>query len=252
MRTLAITNQKGGSGKTTTAVNLAAALAERDRRVLLVDLDPQASASLWYGVSDTGRGLFDALTDNGSIGSVVRETAIPGVDLVPSGPWLVGVEKALAGEVGAETLLRRRLDSLPAGRWDYLLLDCPPALGVLTVGALTAARELLVPVEAHVMALAGLAQLLQTVQVVRERLNGELVLAGILASRVDGRTRHSLEVVEDLRERFGDLVFQTVISENVALAEAFSFAQPITSYRTRSRGAQNFRNLALELERRSS
>lgn len=250
MRTLAVTNQKGGSGKTTAAVNLAAALAERGRSVLLVDLDPQASASLWYGVPDTGRALFDALTERGSLAAAAQKTSTSGVELVPAGSWLVGVEKALAGEVGAEAILRRRIAALPETRWDFVILDCPPALGLLTVGALTAARELLVPVEAHVMALAGLAHLLQTVEVVRERLNAGLSLTGLLASRVDGRTRHSLEVVEDLRERFGSLVLETVIHENVALAEAFSFARPITVYKSRSRGAQDFRALAAELEER--
>ena len=129
----------------------------------------------------------------------VQPTGAPGVDLVPSSAWLVGVEKILAGEVGAETILRRHLERLPPERWDYILIDCPPTLGVLTVNALAAVRELLVPVEAHVMALGGLAQLLHTVEVVRERLNPELEVSGILACRVDSRTRHAREVVEQLR-----------------------------------------------------
>lgn len=247
-RTVAVVNQKGGSGKTTTVVNLAAALAEKGRRVLVVDLDPQASASSWLGVRDGGRGLLDALTGNGNVTDLVRNTDNGNVSVVPSSPWLVGVEKALASEVGAETILRKKLHHL-ADSWDYVLLDCPPSLGVLTVNALTAAHEVLVPVEAHVMALAGLAQLLQTVDVVRDRLAPALKVSGILACRVDGRTRLSLDVVDRLRVRFGSLVFKTVIRENVRIAEAPSFAQPITMYASGSAGAEDHRALASEVIR---
>jgi chromosome partitioning protein len=169
------------------------------------------------------------------------------VDLAPSSTWLVGVEKILAGEVGAEIVLRRHLESLPPDRWDYVLVDCPPTLGVLTINALTAARELLVPVEAHVMALSGLAHLLHIVEVVKERLNPELSISGILACRVDGRTRHAREVVEKLRERSGRLVYQTLIRENIRLAECPSFGRPITQYDPRSTGAADYRSLAAEV-----
>ncbi|MBI4644491.1 MAG: ParA family protein [Deltaproteobacteria bacterium] len=249
MRTLAIANQKGGSGKTTTSVNLAAALGEKERRVLLLDLDPQHSATAWYGVKNAGKGVLGLFVDGGEVLDFVQETQAPGVDLVPSSAWLVGVEKILAGEVGAETILRRHLEGLPPERWDYILMDCPPTLGVLTVNALAAARELLVPVEAHVMALSGLAQLLHTVEVVQARLNPELVISGILACRVDARTRHAREVVERLRERSGDLVYQTVIRENIRLAECPSFGQPITQSDPRSAGAADYRALAAEVIR---
>ncbi len=249
MRCIAITNQKGGSGKTTTAVNLAAALGEKKRRVLVLDLDPQCSATSWYGLKHTDRGIFNVFIGNGNVLDIISQTNVPNVEVVPASPWLVGLEKALAGEVGAETILRRQLQHLPPDRWDYVVIDCPPALGILTINAFAAVREVLVPVEAHVMALEGLAHLLQTVNVVKERLNPELVIAGILACRVDGRTRHAQEVVEQLRSRFGNLVYNTVIRENVRLAECPSFGKPITQYDPRSYGAQDYRALAAEVIR---
>ena len=250
MRTLAIANQKGGSAKTTTAVNLAATLGEGGSRVLLLDLDPQASASQWYGMTTASRGLLDVFVGTGTLAALVQPTTVAGGDLVPASTWLVGVEKALAGEIGAETLLRRHLEALPTARWDYLLIDCPPTLGLLTVNALAAVQGLLVPVEAHVMALQGLAQLLQTVAVIQARLNPALSIAGILACRVHARTRHAQEVVEELRRRFGDLVYQVVIRDNVRLAECPSFGCPITHYAPRSPGAEDYRALAAEIRQR--
>jgi chromosome partitioning protein len=247
MRTFALANQKGGSGKTTTSVNLAAALGEKERRVLMVDLDPQHSATAWFGIKNAGKGVLAVFTDNASLTDLVQPSGAPGVEVVPSSAWLVGVDKILVGEVGAETILRRHLERLPAGRWDYIFFDCPPTLGILTINALAAVRELLVPVEAHVMALSGLAQLLHTVEVIKDRLNPELKVSGILACRVDSRTRHAREVVEQLRQRSGDLVYQTVIRENIRLAECPSFGQPITQYDPKSAGAADYRALAQEI-----
>jgi chromosome partitioning protein len=246
MKTVAVAMQKGGSGKTTTAVNLAAALAEKGKTVLVVDVDPQANATSWLGVRDAGKGIFACLCENGSIKDIIVHTATDGVDLVPSSAWLVGAEKALAGEVGAETLLRRKLGA-EAGAYDVVLVDTPPTLGILTVGALVAADEVLVPVEAHVMALDGLAQLLKTVDAVRDRLNARLKLLGIVACRMDSRTRHGPEIVGELRKRFPKHALRTVIRENVRLAEAPSFGQAITAYEPESAGAEDYRALAAEV-----
>jgi chromosome partitioning protein len=247
MRTIATANQKGGSGKTSTAVSLSAALAEQGRRVLLIDLDPQASATSWYGVADGGRGLLDVFTDNGDLAAIVHNTNVARVDVIPSSAWMVGAERAMAGELGAETLLRRAMAKLPAKRWDYVLVDCPPTLGLLTVNALAAVRELLVPVEAHIMALQGLAQLLKTVDVIKDRLNPDLEITGILACRVNSRTRHSQDVLQELRGTFGNVVYNVAIRENVRIAEAPSFGQPITLYDPRSNGAEDYRALAAEV-----
>lgn len=246
MRTVAVAMQKGGGGKTTTAVNLAAALAEKGQKVLVVDTDPQANATSWFCIRDVGKGVFAALCENGSLADAVVRTETPGVNLAPSSTWLVGAERALAGEVGAETLLRRRLRLL-AERYDVALVDTPSTLGVLTVGALVAADEVLVPVEAHVMVFNGLAQLLQTVATVQDRLNEDLRLLGIVACRVDGRTRHAQDVVEELRKRFPAETFGTVVRKNVRLAEAPSFGQPVTAFDTRNTGAEDYRALADEV-----
>jgi chromosome partitioning protein len=247
MRTVAITNQKGGSCKTTTAVNLAAALGEKGRRVLVVDLDPQASASSWLGVKDGGKGLYELFLNGGSITDLVNVTDVKNVSVIPSSEWLGGVARQLAGDVGAETLFRQRLSRLPKDRWDLVLVDCPPTLEFLVLSALVACHEILVPVECHVLALKGLASLVQTVEKVKDRLNKDLALTAILPCRMDARTNLSRDVVARLRERFGDLVMKTVIRENVRLAEAPSFAKPITLYDTESAGAEDYRAAATEL-----
>lgn len=250
MKVIAVAMQKGGSGKTTTTVNLAAALAEKGKRVLVVDVDAQANSTSWFGVKDAGKGVFSVLCENASLADIIRETATKGVDIAPASTWLVGAEKALASEVAAETILRRRLSKLK-DRWDYVLIDTPPTLGALTVNALVAADEVLVTVEAHIMALNGLAQLMETLDVVRERLNEKLKIAGLVACRVDGRTRHSTDVVDELRKRFPKDTLDTVIRENVRLAEAPSFGQPITTYEPTSTGAEDYRALAKEILKRS-
>lgn len=246
MKTIAVTNQKGGSGKTTTAVNLAASLAELGKPVLLLDLDPQASATSWLGAETEGRGLFEVFTGSTRLVDLARTTDVPNLDVVASSRWLTGIDKALASEVGAETLLRAAARLLP-DRWNYLIVDCPPSLGLLGVAAFAAADSVLVPVETRVMALAGLASLLNTTDRVRERLNPSLALEGIVACRFDARTNLSRDVVARLRARFADAIFTVVIRENVRLAEAPSFQQPINQYAPSSTGAEDYRSLAREL-----
>lgn len=251
MRTLAFVNQKGGVGKTTSAVNVAAALAEEGKKVLLLDLDPQGCASAWCGVRDDGKGLLEVLSGNGSLSDLVAVSSIPGVDVVPASEWLSSADRALAGEVGVETMLRKAVHRLPK-TWDFLLVDCPPALGLLVVSSLVACREVFVPVEASTMALGGLARLVQTVDRVRERLNPGLRLAHILAVRVDSRTNLARDVVDRLRERFGDLVLETVVRESVRFREAWSFGKPITTYDPRGTGAEDYRAVSHELLKRNA
>lgn len=249
MRTLAVANQKGGSGKTTSAVNLAAALAEHNRRVLLIDFDPQMSATNWLLGPAGERGLLDMLFGKLELESLITPTQISGVDVVPGSPWLVGAERSVGLEPGAEMILRCALERLPK-TWDFVLVDCPPSLGFLSISALAACREVLVPVEAHVMAMTGLASLISTVERVQERLNPDLQLGFILPCRVN-RTRLAREVVQRLHDRFGELVLQTAVRETVRLAEAPSFEKPITSYAPASTGAEDYRAVAQEIWMRS-
>lgn len=248
MRTIAVVNQKGGTGKTTTAVNLGASLAEKGRRVLLIDLDPQYSATTWISTHEVREGVFGLFLDpeESSLADIVQPTGTENLWLAGASDHLVGAEKVLATTPGAETILGEKITGLGEGRFDYLLIDCGPTLSVLTVNALTAARELLVPVECHVMGLQGLAQLLRTVERVRKRLNPDLLITGILACRLDQRTNHGPEVVAKLRARFPE-TYRTAIRENVRLAECPSMRKPITTYAPVSTGAKDYRALAEEL-----
>ena len=250
MEIVAILNQKGGSAKTTTAVNLGSALAEKKQKVLLIDIDPQGSASNWLGFKNQSKGLFTVFTENGSISDIVSKSCVPGLDIIVSSPWLINADKALAGEVGAETILKKHLANISEPRWDYILIDCPPTLGIMSLNALTAAHKVLVPLETHIMAVQGLAQLLNTINIVKDRLNPSLEIDGILPCRVNTRTRLSQDIISDLRKRFDKQVYQTTIRESVKLAEAPSFGKPITLYDSKSSGAADYRSLATEIIKR--
>jgi chromosome partitioning protein len=249
-RIIAIANQKGGTGKTTTTVNLAAALGERRQPVLVIDLDPQANASSWLGARDGGSGLLDALVaeDGASLADLVRPSCAAGVDVIAASAQLARAEHHLAQTLGGEMILLGLLGTLPRGRWEYVLIDCPPALGLLTINALAAAGELLVPVEASTMAVAGLASLVKTVTQARKRLNANLVIGGIVACRVDGRTVLARDVVVTLRKTFPEITLATTIRESIRLREAPAHA-PILLYAPASSGAEDYRQLAAEVSR---
>jgi chromosome partitioning protein len=251
MRIIAIMNQKGGAGKTTTAVNVAAAMGELNKRVLLVDLDPQHSATDWLlgrnGEGRGDRGLYDCLVSNETIANYVYQTNATGVDLVPSTDWMLGVDKALAMEAGAEAILKETLEELPKDQWDFMLLDCPPSLGFMSVSALVATDEVLVPVETEYMALSGLASLLRSIERVQKRLNPQLSLSSVLVCKVDTRKNLSKEVMSALQGRFEGILLNAVVRDNVRLAEAPSFGEPITTYAPKSAGAEDYRAVAREL-----
>ena len=249
-RVIAIANQKGGVGKTTTAINLGAALAVAEARTLVVDLDPQGNASSGLGLSpaaDERVTIYDVLMSGGDAKAAVRTSVqFPLLDLMPSTRDLVGAEIELVGALSRETILRRALKSTRSD-YDFVLLDCPPSLGLLTLNALTAADSLLIPIQCEFYALEGLSQLLNTVRLVQRALNPQLEIEGVLLTMFDGRLNLARQVAAEAREYFGDRVYKTSIPRNVRLAEAPSFGQPILRYDVLSNGAQSYLSLAEEL-----
>lgn len=252
MRVIAIGNQKGGVGKTTTAVNLGAALAERGRRVVVVDLDPQCSATRWLAGEPAAddRRLLDVLTRGASLAALLSPTPVAGLSIIPGSSWLLTAEAELSSKAGRELRFRKAIAPLPADTADVLLVDCPPSLGLLLVSALAAADGVVVPVAAHAMSLDGLQAFEATIADVRDVLNPGLALDAIVLVRVDYRTRLASDVEGRAREKYGALVAKTVIREGVRLAEAPSYQAPITTYDPSSSGAEDYRALARELEGR--
>ena len=248
-RVVALCNQKGGVGKTTSTINLGAALTEFGRRVLLVDFDPQGALSVGLGVQphQLDRTIYDVLMESSvSLDDVLLKTNIPGMDLVPSNIDLSAAEVQLVNEVAREQTLARALTpALPD--YDLVLIDCQPSLGLLTVNALTAADEVVIPLECEFFSLRGVALLIDTIEKVRERLNPRLHIAGILASMYDARTVHGREVFARVVEAFGDTVFDTVITRTVRFPETTVAGEPITTWAPSSSGAQQYRALAKEV-----
>lgn len=248
-RIIALCNQKGGVGKTTTTINLGAALADYGRRVLVVDFDPQGAASVGLGTSphELERTVYNLLMERGaSIHDVIRPTAVEGLDLLPANIDLSAAEVQLVGEVARESILSRVLR--PAEEdYDVILVDCQPSLGLLTVNALTAAHGVLIPLECEFFALRGVALLVETVEKVRDRLNPRLQVDGILATMHDPRTLHSREVLARVHEAFGDQLLHTVIGRTVKFPDSSVAAEPITSYAPSHPGAAAYRQLAREL-----
>ena len=246
MVVLAIANQKGGVGKTTTAINLAAALAALERRVLLVDCDPQGNATRGLGVESESPHLYHVLSGQVPLADAVRETGFPNLGLVPAGRDLVGVEVEFVGLDGWQYRLRRALAGVVTSR-DMILLDCPPSLGHLTVLALVAAQQVLVPLQCEYFALEGISALMETLRRVQAGSNPALTLGGILLTMYDERTNLSREVSDEVRRHFGPRVFETVVPRNVRLAEAPSHGRSILQYDIKSRGAEAYLALAREL-----
>jgi chromosome partitioning protein len=250
-QTIACANQKGGVGKTTTVVNLAAYLALAGDRVLVVDLDPQGNATSGLGIdrSTTDRSVYDAVVEDAPLDDLVLPTAIDGLSMVPSSISLAGAEVELAPLAQRERRLSQLLAPTVPG-YDYVLLDCPPSLGLLTVNALTAADSVLVPIQCEYYALEGLSQLIATINLVRDHLNPDLAIKGVVLTMYDGRTNLSSEVAAEVRRHLGGAVFDAVIPRSVRLAEAPSYGRPIVAHDPASRGALAYRALADELRRR--
>jgi chromosome partitioning protein len=248
-RVIAIANQKGGVGKTTTAINLGASLAVAERRTLIIDIDPQANASSGLGL-DRGAAspnIYDVLVRNRRIEEATKkEVHFPFLDLVPSTRDLVGAEIEMVSMLSRETILRRAVETIREA-YDFVLVDCPPSLGLLTLNTLTAADSVLIPIQCEFYALEGLSQLLNTVRLVQRALNPVLEIEGVLLTMFDRRLNLSRQVAEDAREYFGSKVFKTAIPRNVRLAEAPSFGEPIVLYDVLSAGAQSYLSLAREV-----
>ena len=248
---VSLVNQKGGVGKTTTAINLGASLAACERKVLVVDLDPQANATSGIGIGkNEEKSMYNVLTEGMKIREVIRETELPTFFVAPSAVDLVGAELELSDAIGREFHLRRALQEIN-GEFDYILIDSPPSLGLLTINGLTAASSVLVPMQCEYFALEGISQLVNTVERVRDLLNPGLDIEGIVLTMYDDRMNLSKQVAEEVRTHFEGKVYDTIIPRNVRLGEAPSFGKPIILYDIRSRGSEAYISLAKEFIQRA-
>ena len=249
-QTIAVTNQKGGCAKTTTAVNLSGCLAHKGFRVLLIDLDPQAHASLGLGIDkdNVDRTIYDVLMNNVALGDVILKTRVERLDVVPSNSVLSGAQLELATVLGRESVLRIAVRKLLLKKdYDYIVFDCNPSLNLVTINALVAADSILIPIQTHYYSLEGMKELFSTIDIVRERLNPDLQILGILATLYDTRTKISAKMLEQIREYFKGMVFNTVIRNNVRLCEAPIYKKPIHTYDSHSLGAQDYFSLTEEV-----
>jgi len=248
VRTIALINQKGGVGKTTTAVNLGACLADLGKKVVLIDIDPQGNSSSWMGINinELHKSMFNVFHDNLPIREILHETSIENMWVVPSNVTLAAIERTLANKLENDTILKKSISPL-LNHFDYIILDCPPSLGLLTVNALSAVKEVFIPLETKVLALNGLVTLVNTVNLVKDTLNPSLEVTGIIACMFDVRTNLSNKVVEKIMEKFHDKLFKSIIRESTQLAECPISNQPITRYAPDSRGTQDYMDLAREV-----
>ena len=247
-RVIAVANQKGGVGKSTTAINLSACLAEKEKKVLTLDMDPQGNTTSGLGVdkNNVENTLYELLLGEAETKDTIVKDVVENVDLIPSNVNLSGAEIELIGVDEKEYILKKIIDKVRR-KYDYIIIDCPPSLNMLTINALTAANSVLVPIQCEYYALEGLSQLIHTIDLVKDRLNKKLVMEGVVFTMYDARTNLSLQVVENVKDNLQQNIYKTIIPRNVRLAEAPSYGQPITLYDTKSAGAEAYRLLAEEV-----